>query len=122
MAQLAQIAGDDQVVILRPEAQVVKMCPDRLVGGGRHRCAHVVCVLDASVNDGADGGAAEIRPLSRLTEDHCSRAGDGPLGGGGPLTAVAQGKTVLPFGGGEVRGGEGHDLSRVAAADRHSCQ
>ena len=49
-------------------------------------------------------------------------AGDGPLGRGGPLAAVAQGKAVLPLGPGEMAGGHGHHPVGIAAAHRHGGQ
>ena len=92
------------------------------IGGGSHGRAHVVCILDAKVGNGADGTAGDSGAMA-VTAHKCSPGtGNRPLGGGSPLPAVTQGKAVLPLGGGKVGRGHGHRVVRKAAANRHGGQ
>ena len=102
LAQLPKVAGDDEVKILRGGLHVVKMGFDGGIGGGSHGRAHVVCILDAKVGNGADGTADDSGAMA-VTAHQCSPGtGDCPLGGGGSLPAVAQRKAVLPLRGGKM--------------------
>ena len=117
--KLPQIAGDDQVEILRDPMEVLHVGSDCTEGCWRHCCTHIVGIGDPQIRDGADGAAFDSWPCSRGADKCCPGAGDGPLGGGGPLTAVAQRKTVLPFRGCEMGGSLGHHFVRKAAAYYH---
>ena len=96
-ANRPQIPGDDEIVVLRRGGCVIQMRPDGVKCGGCHGCAHVACVGDAKVGDRADGGGLDGDDV-RGSGDQCrAGAGDRPLGGGGALSAVAQGEAVLPL-------------------------
>ena len=47
LAQTAQIAGDDQIVVRGPAACVPKMGLNGVIGGGGHGGPHVVGALDS---------------------------------------------------------------------------
>ena len=51
LADPAKVAGDDHIIILRCAPGVRKVCLQRLIGGRRHRRAHVVEILDAGIRD-----------------------------------------------------------------------
>ena len=98
LAELPEVAGDDEVVILRRAAEVVKMRAERGIRGGRHRRAHIVRVLDTPVRDRADSRGAHKRSVwDVLPYDAAARARDGPLRRGRALPAVAQREAVLPL-------------------------
>ena len=64
LSENAEVARDDEVIILRLPAKVFKMLPDGIDRGGRHRGAHVVGVLDAEVLNFADSRALNKRAFA----------------------------------------------------------
>ena len=64
LSENAEVACDDEVIVLRPAAKVFKMLPDGIDCGGRHRGAHVVGVLDAEVLNFADSRALNKRAFA----------------------------------------------------------
>ena len=95
--QLPQITGDDQIEILRLASQILHVGTNGIKGRRCHGSAHVVGILDAQIRHGADGAAFDPRPRAGGADQRCTGAGDRPLSGGCPLTAVAQRETVLPL-------------------------
>ena len=61
-AKRTEVARDDQVVISRGDAEVLKVPFQRVDRRRSHRGAHVVCVLDAEVNDAPYGCAHNVWP------------------------------------------------------------
>ena len=96
-AELAKVARDDEIVFLRGTVKIVKMLPERLKGRRRHGRTHVVCVLDACVNNGADGRALQTGAFALSAENDCARACDRPLRRRRALPAVAQREAILAF-------------------------
>ena len=122
LAQLAQVAGDDEVIKVRGAAGVLKMGREGGIGGGGHGGAHVVGVLDALVDDLAGGDVGHMGAGAGLGQHHRPGAGDRPLGGGGALATVFQRSAVLPLGGAEVGGGHRPGKLGKASVDHHSSQ
>ena len=119
---LAEVAGHDQIIVVRRAAGVGKVRLERLVGGGRHRSAHVVRVRDARVGDLAGRHHRHARPVAGRAENERAGAGDGPLRGRCAHTAVLQREPVLPLGRAEVRARERGGVLGVAAVDEHGGQ
>ena len=69
VTDLAEIAGHDQIIVVRRAPGVGKVRPERLVGGGRHRSAHVVCVRNARVHDRPGCRHGHARPASGCRKD-----------------------------------------------------
>ena len=122
LAQRAQVAGDQEVKVIGAQVEVVEVGADGVVGRRRHGRAHVGRVLDAEIHHGAHGGGVEHHISLPLPQKHAARPGDGPLGGGRALAAVAQGEAVLPLGGGEVGRAHGRGHLGIAAVDGYPCQ
>ena len=116
-SEAAEVTGHDQVIVLRAKPCVLEMRFERGKRRRRHGSAHVARVLDAVVLDPADGGAVDERAAALRADDAAAGAGDRPLRGGRPLTAVAKRKTVLPLGGCKVRGGQCGRALCVARVD-----
>ena len=55
-ANAPQVAGEDQVIVLRRPSQVGKVSEQGIGGSRRHCRAHLVGILDAQVQHAADGG------------------------------------------------------------------
>ena len=122
VAQIAQIAGDDEVVVPGRGAGVPEQGGQGVVGGGSHGRAHVGRVRNAQIHDAAPGGVGDIRALG-LGAYHAAAGGGGrPLGRGRPLAAVGHRGAVLPLGGAEVGGGLGGGDAGEAAGHRHGRQ
>ena len=121
-AHRAQIAGDDQVIVLGRGAGVPKHRPQGVEGGGCHGRAHVGHVCYAHVHDLPPGGVGDIGPLRLDTQNAASGGGGCPLGGGAALAAVGQGRAVLPLGGAEVGGRLRRGDGGAAAGDGCGCQ
>ena len=119
---LAEVAGHDQVVVVRRAAGVGKVRLERLIGGGRHGGAHIVRVRDARVGDLAGRHHRHARPVARRTENERAGAGDGPLRSRCAHAAVFQREPVLPLGRAEVRARERGGVLGVAAVDEHGGQ
>ena len=117
LAVLAQVSGDDEVIVLRLLAQVLHMLPDGGKSRRGHGGAHIVGILDAQVCDGAYGAGGDFRSLPLGAEQSRPGSGDGPLGCGGPLAAVAQREPVLPLTGGKMGGGHGRHPVKGSGAD-----
>ena len=112
-ADRAEVAGEDQVVVRGGGAGVGQIVVQCLRGGGGHRCAHVVGVLDAKVCDAPKGYGVDFHlPAPVRPDDDRTSRGRGPLGGRGALPAVFQRETELPLRGAEMRGGHGHGPPR----------
>ena len=62
LAERTEVARDDQVVISRGDAEVLKVPFQRVDSRRGHRGAHIVCVLDAEVDDPARGRARDVWP------------------------------------------------------------
>lgn len=62
LAQAAQIAGDNQIIVRGPAACVPKMGLNGVIGGGGHGGPHIVGVLDALVHNFACGHMGDIGP------------------------------------------------------------
>src|SRR5690606_165295 len=97
-ANLAEIAGDNEIVIVRPALQVFKMPDER----GRRRRSHgrpeAVSVLFPHVDDLAYGCRGDARALPGGADHRRRRPGDSPLGLPGALEAVLRGIAVLALG------------------------
>ena len=119
---LAEVAGHDQIIVVRRAAGVGKVRLERLVGCGRHGRAHIVRVRDARVGDLAGRHHRHARPVARRTENERAGAGDGPLRGRCAHAAVLQREPVLPLGRAEVRARERGGVFGVAAVDEHGGQ
>ena len=63
LAERTKVACDDQVVISRGDAEVLKVPLQRVDSRRGHRGAHIVCVLDAEVDDPAHGRTRDVWPL-----------------------------------------------------------
>ena len=117
MAQGAQVAGEDGVVVLRTAARLPEMGCERIQRRGGHGPAHVRGIGHARVHDAPGGHVGQADPCAAAAQDHRPRPGDGPLGGGGALAAVLQGEAVLPLRRAEMGAGQ-----RAAAPRRTAVQ
>ena len=64
----------------------------------------------------------DVRAVPLTGQDDTPRAGDGPLGGGGALSAVLQGGAVLPLGRAEVGGRHSPSPLAKASVQQHGRQ
>ena len=62
LAERTKVARDDQVVISRGDAEVLKVPLQRVDSRRGHRGAHVVRVLDAEVDDAPHGCTRNVWP------------------------------------------------------------
>ena len=62
LAERTKVACDDQVVISRGDAEVLKVPLQRVDSRRGHRGAHIVCVFDAEVDDPARGRTRDVWP------------------------------------------------------------
>jgi len=122
LAQAAQIAGDNQIIVRGPAACVPKMGLNGIIGGGGHSGSHIVSILDALVHNLACGHMGDIGARPLPGEDDAARPRHRPLGGGGALAAVLQGRAVLPFGGAEMGGGHGGGVGGETAVQQQGGQ
>ena len=119
-ADKAEVAGQDQVEVLRLAAGVGKVLAEGLCGGGGHCRAHIVDVSDAQVRHRPHRHGAHKGRLSILADHARARAGDRPLGSGGALSAVLQREAELPLGRAEVGGGDRQALPRKPRVHKHA--
>lgn len=96
-ADLAQIAGNDKIEVIWPNAKIRKVGADGGPGRRCHGSSHIICILDAQIRDSTDCTAVDPWADPGGTDQRRAGACDSPLGGGSPLPAVAQRKAVLPF-------------------------
>ena len=64
LSENAEVAGYNEVVVLRLPAKVFKVLPNGIDRGRRHRGAHVVGVFDAEVLNFADSRALNKRAFA----------------------------------------------------------
>ena len=107
LTQQPQIAGDDEVIILRAGGGSGKVRPQGVVGGGGHGAPHVVGIGDAPVHDAAAGDVGDIGAVPLSAQNTAAGGSGRPLGGGGALAAVGDRHPVLALGGAVVGGGHG---------------
>ena len=119
LSDLSQIARNDQIKIFRAGAQVIEMGTNRGICRRCHGRAHIVGVLNAIVQNSTNGAGGHLWPSSRGGYQRRTGTGNGPLGCGRSLAAVAQREPVLPFRRGEMGGGHGNGLIRKTAAHSH---
>ena len=118
-AQLPQIPGEDQVIVLGGGVGLPKHRREGVIGRRRHSRPHVVGVLDAQVHNASAGDMGDIGAVSPTGEDAASGGGGRPLGSGGTLVAVEHGHTVLTLGGTEMGAGHGgHDGGKAAVDEQ----
>ena len=123
VAQSAQIARHDEIVVIGGTACVLKVSFQCIVGGGSHGRPHVVGVLDALVLNFTDSDTVNLRAFTRLgSEYNGTGRGGGPLGGGGALAAVLQRGAVLPLRRAEVGRGHGGGIGAVPAGQQQGGQ
>ena len=121
-AQHPQIPSDQKVVVLRPRPRLSKERREGIVSCRGHGRAHVVCILDAHVNNAPAGDVGNIRPVPLGAQDAAAGGRSGPLGRRCALVAVEHRHPVLPLGGAEMGAGHsGHDGGK-AAIDKQSRQ
>ena len=85
VANGAQIAGDDQVIILRRGAGIPKESLQRIDGSGRHGAAHIALVINAHIHYPAHSGVREVGPVTAAPQYAAAGGSGRPLGGGTPL-------------------------------------
>lgn len=102
LAEHAEVARHNQIVVRRYPPQVAEMCLHCVDGCGCHGRAHVVGVLDAVILNFSDGCGLNARPVPAFSHNAAARAGDGPLGSRRTLSAVTEREAVLPLCRGEV--------------------
>ena len=123
MPQLAQIAAEDQIIVIGGATRVLKMGFDRVIGGRRHSRPHVVGILDTLVLHLSDRNTLDFRPDHPIGgEHHGPCCGGSPLSGGRALIAVLQRHAVLPFCRAEVGGGDGGGIGAVPARQQQRRQ
>ena len=92
-----KVAREDPVKRIGRIARFLKVSKQRIDGGGSHRRAHIVCVLDTAVYDAPRHDLRDIRSLTLFSEDKRSCRRRRPLSGRRTLSAVFERKTELPF-------------------------
>ena len=122
VTDLAEVAGHDQIIVVRRAPGVGKVRPERLIGGGRHRSAHVVRVRNARVHNRPGRRHGHARSVSGSREDERTRTGHCPLSGRRTHAAVFQRKAVLALSGAKVRACERGGGLGAAAVDEHRGQ
>lgn len=120
MPEPAEVARHDEVIVFGFCPRVAKERAQRVIGGGGHRRAHVVCVGDALVDDFPGCHVCDIGPLALAREEAATAACGRPLRGRRALRAVGHRHAVLPLGGAEVRGGQRRGARGIPAVE-HQC-
>lgn len=125
---IAEIAADDQVVILRLRAAFPEIPEETVHRGGRHGGAHVVQILNAAVHTPAGHHVGDpymggfVSRFAAFGEQKRPCARHRPLRGGGTLRAVLQRKAELPLGGRVVRGHHDADPPVDPALQKHGSE
>ena len=120
MPEPAEVARHDEVIVFGFCPRVAKERAQRVIGGGGHRRAHVVCVSDALVDDFPGCHVCDIGPLALAREEAATAACGRPLRGRRALRAVGHRHAVLPLGGAELRGGQRRDARGIPAVEVHA--
>ena len=97
VAHLAQVAGDDQVIVGGACLGILKIGLQRLIGRKGHGRAHVGLCSHTRVGDAARRGFCDLDPFAPFVQHHRARGRGRPLGSLGPLAAVFQRVAVLPL-------------------------
>ena len=113
-----QVAGDNQVVVVRLGGGILKEGRQGIRSRGRHRRAHIIGVGDAQVSDPPDGGRRYPDAAAAHADHRRTGGGRRPLGSLRPLPAVLQREAELPLRRAEVGGGERAAQIRRAAVHK----
>ena len=120
LADPAKVAGDDHIIILRCAPGVRKVRLQRLIGGRRHRRAHVVEILDAGVRDLPSRNRSHLGAGAARAENQRACSRDRPLRRRRAHAAIFQRKAKLALCGTEVRAGQRRTGVCIAAINGHS--
>ena len=121
-AHIAQVAGEDQVIVPGYGAGVPEHCLQGVEGRRCHGRAHVGHVRHTQIHDASPGHMGDIRSLRLGPQNAAPRRRGRPLGSRRTLAAVGQRHPILPLRRAEVGGGLRRRHTDRAGGHGHSGQ